>query len=455
VSTAVVVFTRDLRVHDNPALYAATAAGGEVVPVFVLDRAITAKDYNRPNRAKFLAESLADLDRSLRRLGGRLIVRTGDVAEQVAAVAADAQADTVHLARDYTRYARRREAALAERLGDRCRLHLHDCHVVLAPEAVTPSAGGHYTVFTPYHRAWLQTAHRDLLPAPGRLRTPTGVRGDDLPTQADICPGQTSPELVPGGETEARRRADAWYADGVAAYPDDHDALARDNTSRLSAYLHFGCISPLELVARADRRKRGTGEFVRQICWRDFYHQVLARRPEVVDDDYRTQGDRWSRDDEAFRTWADGRTGYPIVDAGMRQLRREGWMHNRARLLTGSFLTKHLYVDWRWGARHFFDLLVDGDIVNNTMNWQWIAGTGTDSRPNRMLNPTLQAQRYDPDGDYVRRYVEELRDVPGGAVHEPWRLAGDDRPAGARDYPDPIVDHKEAFRAFRAHRSKD
>lgn len=181
----------------------------------------------------------------------------------------------------------------------------------------------------------------------------------------------------------------------------------------------------------------------------------MADRPDVVHEDYRSQGDRWSHDQHAFDAWAEGRTGYPIVDAGMRQLQREGWMHNRARLLTGSFLTKHLYIDWRSGARHFFDLLIDGDMVNNTLNWQWIAGTGTDSRPNRMLNPIIQADRYDPDGNYVRRYVEELRDIEGKAVHQPWTLEGDDRPATSKDYPNPIVEHGEAVGAFKAHRGKD
>jgi deoxyribodipyrimidine photo-lyase len=201
----------------------------------------------------------------------------------------------------------------------------------------------------------------------------------------------------------------------------------------LSPYLHFGCVSPVELVGRADRRKRGVEPFLRQLAWRDFHHQVLAARPEAAHRDYRPRGDRWHRDDEALQAWRDGRTGYPLVDAGMRQLAREGWMHNRARLVTASFLTKHLYVDWRLGARHFFDLLVDGDIANNALNWQWVAGTGTDTRPNRVLNPTLQAKRYDPAGAYVRRYLPEL---------------------GTPDYPPPIVDHRDAVAAFRAARSR-
>jgi deoxyribodipyrimidine photo-lyase len=188
----------------------------------------------------------------------------------------------------------------------------------------------------------------------------------------------------------------------------------------------------VELVARSDRRRAGVDAFIRQLCWRDFYYQVLAARPDVSHRDWRTKNDRWSTDEAAYESWKAGRTGYPLVDAGMRQLAREGWMHNRARLVTASFLTKHLYIDWRRGAAHFADLLIDGDIANNSLNWQWVAGTGTDSRPNRMFNPTLQQERYDPDLRYVKKYVEDF---------------------GTESYPGPIVDHKEAVAAFRAARN--
>jgi deoxyribodipyrimidine photo-lyase len=276
------------------------------------------------------------------------------------------------------------------------------------------------------------------------VQLPDGVDAGRLPTADEICAGTRGEDLLPGGETAARRRAKAWYDGPVGNYAGDddghnasgragHDDLAVDGTSRLSPYLHFGCVSAVELVARADRRKRGVDAFLRQLAWRDFYHQVLAVRPDVVDTDYRTRHDSWRRDDEAVEAWRAGRTGYPLVDAGMRQLAREGWMHNRARLVTASFLTKHLYVDWRIGAKHFFDLLLDGDIANNSMNWQWVAGTGTDTRPNRVLNPELQAKKYDASGAYVRRYLPE---------------------ADTADYPPPIVDHREAVAAFRAARSR-
>jgi deoxyribodipyrimidine photo-lyase len=227
-----------------------------------------------------------------------------------------------------------------------------------------------------------------------------------------------------------------------------HDDLAADATSRLSPYLHFGCLSPVEILARQGI----TDGFARQVAWRDFHAQVLAARPEVTRADLRPRGDRWRHGPDEFVAWQRGRTGLPIVDAGMRQLADEGWLHNRARLIVAHFLTKTLYLDWRLGAAHFADLLVDGDVANNTLNWQWVAGTGTDSRFNRTYNIIGQGRRYDPDGDYVRRHVPELRGIPDSAVHEPWRLPNEQR--AALDYPEPIVDVAEGNARFLRARGK-
>ncbi|MFB6552497.1 cryptochrome/photolyase family protein [Streptomyces sp. NPDC056405] len=457
MTVAVVLFTSDLRLHDHPPLHAALKAADEVVPLFVLDTGIHATGFDAPNRRAFLADCLGDLDASLRRRGGRLVVRAGPVVREVCAVAAECGATEVHMAAGVTAYAHRREERLRDGLGDSgVALRVHETVVTaLAPGAVTPSGSDHFAVFTPYFRRWSQESQRKPLPAPRTVRVPDEVRGEPLPDRAEV-PG-TSPGLPSGGETAGRDRFSRWSRSGLSRYEDRHDDLAGDATSRLSPYLHFGALSPVELVHRA-RAHGGPGAdaFVRQVCWRDFHHQVLAARPEASAKDYRTRHDQWRDEDDAaedIAAWRDGRTGYPIVDAAMRQLRHEGWMHNRARLLVASFLTKTLYVDWRIGARHFLDLLVDGDIVNNQLNWQWVAGTGTDTRPHRVLNPLIQAKRFDPDGTYVRRWVPELTDVDGNRVHEPWRLPAEQRKG--LDYPAPLIDLADGLARFKHARGRD
>jgi deoxyribodipyrimidine photo-lyase len=236
-----------------------------------------------------------------------------------------------------------------------------------------------------------------------------------------------------------------WLRAGLSAYEERRDDLAGEATSRISADLHFGCLSPSAVMARVEGRPEGEA-FARQLCWRDFHHQVLAACPDLPRADYRSRGDRWRRGERLAEAWREGRTGYPLVDAGMRQLAREGYMHNRARMVVASFLTKTLYVDWRIGAAHFARLLADADLANNNGNWQWVAGTGNDTRPNRVFNPLRQAHRFDPTGEYVRRYVPELEGVAEGAVHEPWALDKDER--RRLDYPEPIVDHEAGAAEF-------
>ncbi|MFJ3549034.1 cryptochrome/photolyase family protein [Streptomyces sp. NPDC090114] len=457
MTVAVVLFTSDLRLHDHPPLHAALKAADEVVPLFVLDPGIHAAGFDAPNRSAFLADCLNDLDASLRRRGGRLLIRHGPVVRKVREVAAECGATEVHMAAGVTGYAHRREERLREELrGGGAVLRVHEAVITaVAPGAVTPSGSDHFAVFTPYFRRWSQEPLREPLSAPRTVRVPDGMRGEPLPDRAKAA--GASPGLPTGGESAGRDRFSRWTRSGLSSYEDRHDDLAGDATSRLSPYLHFGALSPVELVHRA-RKHGGPGAeaFVRQLCWRDFHHQVLAARPGASAEDYRTRHDRWRNEDDAaedIAAWRDGRTGYPVVDAAMRQLRHEGWMHNRARLLVASFLTKTLYVDWRIGARHFLDLLVDGDIVNNQLNWQWVAGTGTDTRPHRVLNPLVQARRFDPDGSYVRRWVPELAGVEGRKVHEPWRLPADRR--DALDYPEPVVDLADGLARFKHARGRD
>ena len=400
----VVLFTRDLRLHDHPALAAAAERAERVVPLFVLDDDILTS-FGAPNRLAFLRDSLEDLERGLRERGGALVLRRGDVREETVRVAQAAGAEAVFLGEDVSAYAQERERRLRRALaGARVQLEVFPGVTVIPPSDLAPEGSDHYRVFTPYWRRWRENPRRDVLPAPERIELPDGL---ELGVRAELDGGKAAPELPAGGETAGRRRLEAWLDDGLASYAELADDLAANATSRLSPYLHFGCVSAGEVVARALERD-GSEPFVRQLCWRDFNHQLLAAQPRISTEDLRPRAAGWRDDEEGFAAWCEGRTGFPLVDAGMRQLVKEGFMHNRARLVVGSFLTKHLGIDWRRGADRFFAHLVDGDVANNTANWQWVAGTGTDSRPNRRLSPQRQAERFDRDEVYVRRYVPEF-----------------------------------------------
>ncbi|GGT73266.1 cryptochrome/photolyase family protein [Streptomyces lateritius] len=456
MTVSVVLFTSDLRLHDHPPLRAALGPGDETVPLFVRDPAVDRAGFAAPNRLAFLADCLGDLDAGLRERGGRLVVRSGDTVEEVCSVAREAEAGEVHMAAGCSAFARRREDRLRSALeAAGRRLYVHDGVETAVPAgAVTPQGSDHFAVFTPYFRRWSQERLREPLAAPRRVRVPERIRTEEVPARAAVA--SVSPGLATGGEREARERLTAWLAAHLDAYADQNDDLAADTTSRLSPYLHFGALSATEVVHRA-RSQGGPGAeaFVRQLCWRDFHRQVLAARPRAAVEDYRPRGDRWrvGREAEAdLRAWREGRTGYPVVDAVMRQMAYEGWAHGRGRLLAASFLTKTLYLDWRAGARHFLELLVDGDVANNQLNWQWMAGTGTDSRPNRVLNPVLQGLRYDPEGVYVRRWVPELGGIEGARIHEPWKLPGLER--ARYDYPDPLVELADGLARFRQARGQ-
>lgn len=413
--------------HDNPALTAAVAAAGHVVPLFVLDDAVLGP-VAAPNRLAFLGEALHDLSASC---AGALVVRRGETVAELVRLAREVDAPAVFLAEDASAFAQRRARRLAEHLEVRS----FPSTSIVGIDAVRTTAGSSYRIFTPYFHAWLRKPRRATLDPP-RIFPPAGLEPGGLP---DLGTG-TSPDRARGGEREGRRRLRRFVGTGMAGYTECADDLAADATSRLSPYLHFGCISPLEL----ERSVSASPALVRQLAWRDFFLQLLEAVPETAHRDLRPRRAPWRDDPEALEAWKEGRTGYPIVDAGMRQLRREGWLPNRARLIVASFLTKTLGIDWRSGAVHFAELLVDADVASNTGNWQWAAGTGADPRRNRILNPLRQAARFDPHGDYVRRHVPELAGIPGPSVHTPWELAGVD------GYPRPIVDHADAAKRFRA-----
>lgn len=444
---AVVLFNRDLRIHDHPALAEAVALAETVVPLFVLDDAIVDGSFGAPNRLAFLHDSLVDLRASLRARGGDLVVRQGDPVDTVLEIVGSAGADAVFVSADVTTHARRRE----HRLADACAAEgltfgRFPGVTVVPPGDISTGTGTDYKVFTPYWRVWDSHSWRSPLSPPTRVTLPTGIETGNIPVRDVLAGGACSPHLTEGGESIGRARLDAWIAAHLAHYDDIHDDLAADQTSRLSPFLHFGCLSPLEVATEA-RQLDGGAPFVRQLAWRDFHHQVTYHHPDVAWADLRPGRRTWIHDDDLVEAWEQGRTGYPIIDAAMRQLLDEGWMHNRARLLVASVLTKHWGIDWRVGAAHFERWLVDGDVANNAANWQWVAGTGCDTRPNRIFNPITQAKRFDPQGAYVTRYIPELETLEPAIVHEPWRLGPLER--SLLDYPERVFDHELTAAAYR------
>jgi deoxyribodipyrimidine photo-lyase len=453
--TALVWLRRDLRLHDHPPLRAALDGHDRVVPVFCFDDGLLHGRHASGPRTQFLLDCLADVGASLRSRGSGLVVRRGPPEQELLRLARQVDAGAIHCSADVSPFARRRDERVARACGEAA-IELASHPGLTAADdvaAICTRKGGPYTVFSPFHRAWLDAPRRDVLGAPRKLPPlPSGVRRGRLPSLRALELEQEVPEPLKGGERAGRERLRRFLATGIGRYASARDELGEDGSSRLSPYLHFGCISPREVERRLPGGK-GAGEFRRQLCWRDFYHHVLLHFPRNARSEFqeRYRGSiRWSRARRAFEAWTEGRTGYPLVDAGMRQLRREGWMHNRARLVVGSFLTKDLGIDWRWGERWFMQMLIDGDEANNNGNWQWIASVGVDPQPafRRIYNPARHAERFDPRGRYIRRYVPELRKVPDQYLPEPWTMPDElQRRVGCvigADYPGPIVDHVPA-----------
>ena len=455
-STAVMWFRRDLRVHDLPAL-ANAASADRIVPVFVFDdRLLRTGRFPSANRTAFMLGCLRELDGALRDRGAKLVVRHGRPETEIPALAREVGAGDVHFTADVSPWSRRRDQAVIDALAqDGIRAHAEPggC-VVDDPSLIRTGQGKPYTVFTPFSRAWEGERRREPAPTPRALTMPSDLKTGRLPALADLGVADEPDLPFEPGEKAARKLVAAFLRDPVKDYKDRHDRAA-GGSSRLSPYMRWGCYSPLELEAKAsEHRGAGPAAFVRQLAWRDFYAAALMHFPHVVKQEFqeRYRDLEWARRSKKLDAWKEGRTGYPFVDAGMRQLLAEGWMHNRLRLVVGSFLTKDLHLDWRIGEAHFMEHLVDGDMAANNGNWQWVASVGMDPKPyfQRLFNPVLQQQKFDPDGEYVRRWVPELADVPDSHLAEPWTMSeGDQQMAGCvigTDYPEPIVDHAEERR---------
>jgi deoxyribodipyrimidine photo-lyase len=458
---------RDLRVDDNVAL-AEAAAVGPVVPLFVFDGDVLA--HAAPPRVAFMLDALAALRERYRDRGSDLVVRRGDPAEVVPAVADEHDADAVHWNRDHSGLASERDAAVRLALDDdEVTRSAHQDALLHEPGSITTNDGTHYGVYSYFWKKWRDRPKEDPRdpPSPDALGD---VAGDPLPSLSDLGFDEPEAAVPGGGEGEARRLLDSFCDGAIYGYDDRRDYPAVEGTSRLSPHLKFGTLGVRRAYeataiamdeADADDEAAGVEEFQQQLAWREFYAHVLAARPDVVTDNYREYEHEigWRNDPEGLQAWRDGQTGFPVVDAGMRQLREEAWMHNRVRMVVASFLTKDLMIDWRAGYDWFREKLVDHDPANDSGGWQWAASTGTDAQPYfRIFNPWTQGERFDQDGEYVREYVPELSDASAEEIHGWGELDQVERDRIAPDYPGPIVDHAErreqALAMFQAARGE-
>ena len=441
-STSVLWLRRDLRRRDHPALLAArdAAGDGDLVVAFVVDPRIW--DGGGAARRAWLA---ATLEATNEAFDGALTLLHGDPRRVVPELVARVGASSVHVSRETSPTGRSRDGAVAARLAENGVEWVETgTPYAVGPGLVVNGSGDPYKVFTPFSKAWRAHGWPDPAPAPREL--PLRHARNDADATAAVRAALTAPglpELPPAGEGAALARWRAFHDGAIAGYAHDRNRPDLDGTSRLSPYLKLGVVHPRTLLADlAAQRGEGAQTFETELAWREFYADVLWHQPRTAWHDLRPEMSRMRYDEpeDAIDAWRTGHTGYPVVDAGMRQLLAEGWMHNRVRMITASFLTKDLHVWWPVGARHFLEHLVDGDIASNNHGWQWVAGTGTDASPYfRVFNPVTQGLRFDPDGAYVRRWVPELAHLPGAAAHEPWK--SDD--GYAHGYPERIVDHAE------------
>ena len=446
-------FRRDLRVRDNTALSSAARDAERVVPVFVLDDHYANDPDVGASRFRFLRESLEALAAELPRVGGRLVLRPGPASRALPELLRETGASGVYANSEIGPYPGRRDretAAALEQAGSR--LRLFPDALLVEPDALASGSGEPYSVYTPFSSKWLSQEKRMPEPEPASLDTPDESELRSVPIERvrawrDL---EADPRAPRGGEREALALLDRFFRGPnapVRRYAEDRNRPDRRGTSRLSPHLHFGTISPRTVLAAA--REVDASKFILELAWREFFHHVLFHFPRVASESFRPELDRlaWAENAAGFDAWTRGATGYPLVDAAMRELSTTHWMHNRARMVAGSFLTKDLHIHWNRGEAWFEHELADADLANNNGGWQWVAGSGTDAAPYfRIFNPVLQSKKLDPEGAYIRRFVPELARVPAAKVHEPWTMTAEEqRAAGCRvgvDYPDRILDHE-------------
>ena len=470
----IVWFRRDLRLNDHTALAHALESGSPIVPVFIFDPAVLSAARIGTPRLRFLLDALHSLDESLRRLQARLIVCQGDPTAVLRALIDQTQARALYFNRDYTPLAQRRDSKLAAALN--IPIHAYDDVVLLPPHAVLKGDGKPYHVYTPYKNAWNKLSKPPILsylliPQHFANADELGLDHQSIPTLADLGHPHTLISL-PASEEAAQRALSAFLSSGLAVYDEQRNFLPAQpfkqprpaGSSYLSPYMRLGLLSPRQLYwsarqayakATDEATRQSITTWVSELTWREFYIQILAHYPHVLRRDFVSTYEalEWRYNPADLDAWKHGMTGYPIVDAAMRQLRAIGWMPNRARMIVASFLTKHLLVHWREGDVTFMRYLLDGDPAANNGGWQWSAGTGTDAQPYyRIFNPVAQSEKFDPDGSYLRAWLPELRELSSKDIHAPWRMT-----FPPKGYPAPIVDHdfarQRALAVFKAARA--
>lgn len=454
---------RDLRLHDNTALALAVERSSQVMPVFILDPAILTRPDTAPARVQYLLEALEDLSQGYQRIGGRLILRHGDPLQILPQLVRAAGATQVIWNQDVEPYAQERDRRVQQAL-EAAGITTQACQDMLlhGPGEILTQAGDIYSVFTPFWRNWSSQVKADPYPVPQRLETPD-LDSLAIPTLQDLDMS-CDQDLPAAGESVALQELDYFCLEGlIFSYDEQRNLPAVEGTSRLSPHLRWGTLGirqvwqttrDAEAEVRSDEAEISLRTWRQELCWREFYKHALATWPHLETLPYRSefQDFEWENPKDHFAAWCEGRTGYPMVDAAMRQLNQTGWMHNRCRMIVASFLTKDLLIDWRWGERYFMQKLVDGDLAANNGGWQWSASVGTDPKPLRIFNPATQAAKFDPEGEYIRRYVPELAGLETKALLEVGGSKAGEWAAQERsqcNYPPPIVDHKRQQQVFK------